>query len=313
MANNSGEFYFELTGFPGIPARFGILFSFTMFIVYNITLVSNGSVMVLIIMKEKLHEPLYIMIANLAFSNLFFDTVTLPKFIAKYWFDGGRISFFECFTQLYFVHFLAGVDPFILMLMAFDRYVAICKPLRYSSIVTHRATMVAGGMFWLLVALLTLTNLLLLKHPFCGPNKILSFFCNSSTFIRLACGDVIATRETLLTLALVTLLVPLAFIILSYAVIILSIISLNHSKGWMKALSTCTSHWIVLTLFYFPRVFVYIANYARLVLSPDLSVLLIFLHSYLPHLANPLIYCLRTEQIKRTIDHILKHRIGSEM
>ncbi|XP_069828859.1 olfactory receptor 10G4-like [Dendropsophus ebraccatus] len=311
MANRSGEFYFELTGFPGIPAKFDILFSFAMFIVYNISLVSNGSVMVLIIMKEKLHEPLYIMIANLSFSNLFFDTVTLPKFIAKYWIDGGRISFLECIIQAYFGHFLAGLDPFILMLMAFDRYVAICKPLRYSSIVTHRATMVACGMFWLLVALVTLMNLLILKHPFCGPNKILSLFCNTSTLLRLACDDVNPTREAILTYGLVLLLLTLSFIILSYAIIILSIISLNYSKGWRRALSTCTSHWIVMTLFYVPRLFVYIANYVRLVLSPDFNVFLILLYSYLPHLANPLIYCLRTEEIKRTVANIFKKKFGT--
>ncbi|XP_056413636.1 olfactory receptor 1-like [Hyla sarda] len=308
MANRSAGFYFELIGFPGIPPQFDVLFSFTMLILYNISLVSNGSVMVLIIMKEKLHEPLYIMIANLAFSNLLFDTVTLPKFIAKYWFDGGRIYFLPCIIQMYFVHFLAGVDPFILMLMAFDRYVAICKPLRYSSIVTHRVIVVTCGMFWLLASLVTLLNLLVLKHPFCGPNKILNLFCNTSTLLRLACDDVNDTREAILTYAMVFLFLPLTFIILSYSIIIVSIISLNHSKSWRKVLSTCTSHWMIMSLFYVPRVFVYIANYARLVLSPNLNVFLIFLYSYLPHLANPLIYCLRTEEIKRIIANILKSR-----
>ncbi|XP_056417044.1 olfactory receptor 6P1-like [Hyla sarda] len=310
MANRSGDFFFELTGFPGIPPQFDILVSFMMFILYMATLFSNGSVMVLITMKEKLHEPLYIMIANLAFSNLFYDTVTLPKFIAKYWIDGGRISLLACIIQVYFVHMLPGIDAFILMLMAFDRYVAICKPLRYSSIVTHRVSLAACGMMWLIIALCALMNLLILKHSFCGPNKIVSFFCNSSTLILLACDENNSTRATLLTTGLVLLFLPLTFIILSYA-IILSIITLNHSKGWRKALSTCTTHWIVMALFYVPRVFVYIANYARLILSPDLSVFLIFLYSYLPHLANPLIYCLRTEEIKRTINNIFKSKLGT--
>ncbi|XP_073404452.1 olfactory receptor 10D1B-like [Dendrobates tinctorius] len=313
MANRSYGFEFELIGFPGLPPSFNVLFSIAMFILYNITLVSNGSVMSLIIMTEKLHQPLYLMIASLAFSNLFFDTVTLPKFIAKYWFDGGRISFLGCFIQMYFVHFLAGFDGYILMLMAFDRYIAICKPLRYSSIVTHRVSMVASGTAWLVAALLTLLNLLTLNHFFCGPNKIINSFCNTSTVLRLACDDVLATTETLLMIVLVSLFLPLTFIILSYAVIILSIFSLNHSKGWRKALSTCTTHWIVMTLFYLPRVFLYIANYVKLAFSPDLNVFLIFLHSYFPHLANPIIYCLRTEEIKRTVVNIFKSKIGFEM
>ncbi|XP_073404464.1 olfactory receptor 6P1-like [Dendrobates tinctorius] len=311
MANRSAGFDFELTGFLGLPDKLNIFLSIIMFIVYNITFISNGSVMTLIVRKEKLHEPLYIMIANLAFSNLFSDTVTLPKFIAKHWFDGGRISFLACFIQMYFVHCLGGMESFILVLMAFDRFVAICNPLRYSSIVTHRVTMVACGTFWYSVALCTLITLLILRHSFYGPNKIINLFCNVSALLRLACEDVTATRGSILIYSMVVLFLPLTFIILSYAVIILSIFSINHSKGWRKALSTCTTHWIVMTLFYLPRIFVYIANYARLVFSPDLNVFLIFLHTYLPHLANPIIYCLTTEKIKRTIANTLKNKIGS--
>ncbi|KAM3936267.1 olfactory receptor 4S1-like [Leptodactylus fuscus] len=313
MANQSIDFEFELTGFPGTPPSLHIPVSIAMFVMYNITLICNGSVVVLIIMKKKLHKPLYILIANLSFCHLLFDSVTLPKFIAKYWFDGGRISFAECLFQTCLVHYLGGMDSFILLLMSFDRYIAICKPLRYSAIVSLKVTLVFCGALWLSMVAFGFSSLVIVKHPFCGPNKIVNLFCNSSTMLRLVCDDVTATREILLAIALSVLFVPLAFIILSYAVIIVSIVCSHHSKDWRKALSTCTTHWIVLTLFYLPRVFVYIANYAHLVLSPDLNVFLIFLHSYLPHLANPLIYCLRTEEIRRTIMVIIRREIVIQM
>ncbi|XP_069828858.1 olfactory receptor 1E1-like [Dendropsophus ebraccatus] len=260
-------------------------------------------------MREKLHEPLYLLIANLAFSNLFFDTVTLPKIIAKYWFDGGRLSFLECLMQTCLVHLFGGMDSFILMLMAFDRYIAICRPLSYSSIMTPNITLVSCGVFWLIMVAFGFATLIITKHVFCGPYKIVSFFCNSSTMLRLACDDVSATRQVLLIDGLFILFSSLALIIFSYAVIILSIVLSSHSKGWRKALSTCTTHWIIMTLFYVPRIFVYLANFVKLALSPDLNVLIIVLHSYLPHLANPIIYCLRTEEIKRTIKIIIKSKI----
>ncbi|KAM5181196.1 olfactory receptor 1M1-like [Mantella aurantiaca] len=301
MGNQTVSFEFELTGFPGVPQKFHTLISFLIFIMYIIMFVTNGAVFTMIILKEKLHKPMYILIANLAFSDFLFDTATLPKMIAKYWFDGGRISFLACLMQMYLVHWLATMDSEIFMLMAFDRYIAICNPLRYSSTVTYKLTVFLCSLMWFSMAVITLVTLIIAKHPFCGPNQVVSFFCNSSTLMRLACVDMNSTREILLIVALVVLFGPLALVMLSYAAILFSILSLSHSGGWRKAFHTCVTHLFVITLFYVPRVFVYIANYVKLVLTPDLGVFLIVLQSYLPHLANNFIYYLRTEEIKNII------------
>ncbi|CAI9615059.1 unnamed protein product [Staurois parvus] len=284
--------------------------SFFLFIIYNIMFITNGTVFIVIILKEKLHEPMYILIANLAFSDFLFDAATLPKMIGKYWFDGGKISFLACFVQMHLVHWLAVVDSFILMLMAFDRYIAICNPLRYSSTVTYKAILFSCGFMWFSAAVITLDLIIISKYPFCGPNKIVSFFCNSSTILRLAYADVNSTREILLTVALVVLFGTLALIMLSYIAILLSVFSLSHSSGWRKAFKTCVTHLFVNALFYVPRVFVYIANFVKLVLNPDLGVFIIVLQSYLPHLANPFIYCLRTEEIKKIISGTFKKNVS---
>ncbi|KAM9319738.1 olfactory receptor 6B9-like [Gastrophryne carolinensis] len=309
MANQSGHLEFELVGFPGAPQSYYMLMAFSILIVYNFTLLANGTVISLIMVKERLHAPMYILIGNLAFSELFFDTATLPKMMAKYWFNDGKLTFSACYIQCYLVHYLSVVDSFIITFMAFDRYVAICRPFRYSSVVTNKVTVVVCGSIWLCTALITLVNTLSFQQLFCGPNQIINFFCNSSTVLRLACNDVTSARETILAVALVVLVLPLSFIFLSYIIIILSIVSLGGSESWQKAFYTCTTHLVVIALFFVPRVFVYVANYAKLVLTPDLNVFIILLYSYLPHLANPIIYCLRTEEIRKTVASILKRNL----
>uniref|UniRef100_A0A8C5N541 Olfactory receptor n=1 Tax=Leptobrachium leishanense TaxID=445787 RepID=A0A8C5N541_9ANUR len=310
MANQSQVLYFELLGFPGVPQNLHILVSITMFLVYSIALFSNGTVLLLIILQENLHQSMYVFIANLALSDLLFDTITLPLIISKYWFGAGRISFTTCFFQFFCVHFFGSFDSFIIMLMAIDRYVAVCKPLRYTSIMTPQATAVLCWTFWILAGVASLVNnILFIPLPFCGPNKIKSCFCSASFLFPLVCQDVSSVREIMLINAMIVLLVPLTIIILSYLFIVKSINSSVHTENWRKAFYTCTTHLLIIGLYYAPRVFVYFANYVNLILTADLKVLLLCIYSYLPHLANPVIYCLRTEAIKLTIQKAFNMKI----
>lgn len=272
--------------------------------------ITNGAVFIVILLKEKLHKPMYLLIANLAFSAFLFDAATLPKMIGKYWLDGGKISSLACFVQMHLVHWLAIMDSLILTLMAFDRYIAICNPLRYSSTITYKLTMYACSSIWFCSDIILIDTIIIAKYPFCGSNKVVSFYCSSSNILRLACANVTSTREVLSTVGLVVLFGTLALIVLSYVAILLSVLSLKHWRGWRKAFHTCVTHLFVNALFYVPRVFVYQASYLKLVLSPDLAVFLVVLQSYLPHLANPFIYCLRTEEIKNIISSTLKEMLN---
>ncbi|KAM8976895.1 olfactory receptor 2A7-like [Pelodytes ibericus] len=307
MANQSNVVAFELVGFPGVKPKFHILISLAMFLVYNISLFANGTVILLIILKDHLHQSMYVFIVNLALSDFLFDTITLPQIITKYWFGAGRLTFSGCLFQMFCVHFLGSFDSFIIMLMAVDRYIAICKPLRYSSIMTWKTTVLLCWAFWILAALFSLfNNIMFIPLPFCGPNKVGSCFCSVSALFPLVCQDVTSVRKVILVNAMIVLLVPLAFVIQSYIFILLSINSSVHSENWRKAFYTCTTHLFIIGLYYVPRVFVYFANFARLILNADVNVLILCLYSYLPHLANPIIYCLRTEEIKHTITKLFR-------
>ncbi|OCT56346.1 hypothetical protein XELAEV_18000230mg [Xenopus laevis] len=310
MANQSEVLEFVLIGFPSLPKNFHIVVSLVMFLIYITSLVANGTVIGLIVVKEHLHQPMYIVIGNLALSDLLFDTITTPKIIAKYWFGDGNISFSGCLFQLFCVHSLGSVDSFILMLMAADRYVAILQPLRYFAIITKKLTAIFCSCFWVLsVVIVSVMTYMILKLPFCGPNNITGCFCSSSVIFPLACTDVTYVRQVSLIFALSVLLIPLAFIILSYALIVLTIHSMLHSDNWQKLFYTCTTHLLVICLYYIPRVFVYLANYVRLLFNADINVLILYMYTFLPHLANPIIYCLRNKEIKVILENMMKRKI----
>ncbi|KAM4702150.1 olfactory receptor 52K1-like [Discoglossus pictus] len=310
MANQS-DFEFVLLGFPGLQPPFHILVSFVLFIAYLIALFANGSVIILIFLKEQLHQPMYIIIGNLAFSDLLFDTITLPKIIAAYWFGAGSISFYLCMLQMFLVHCLGALDSFILMLMAIDRYIAICKPLRYCSIITNKFVAILCSFFWLLSAIISFIIISgTARLTYCGPNKVENCFCHNTMVSLLACGESAIVRRVGFILSIFVHLVPLSFIIFSYIIIIRTVRSSSRSESWQKAFYTCITHLFVISLYYIPRMTVYAYNQVLVISISDINVLIVSLYTYVPHLASPVIYCLRTKEIKSTFGNIFKKKIS---
>ncbi|KAM8976898.1 olfactory receptor 10G8-like [Pelodytes ibericus] len=301
--NQSELSEFILIGFPGLQQKFHPLASVTVFLVYVMSLMANGTVIFLVIMKKHLHQSMYVIILNLSLSDLLFDTITLPKVTAMYWFGDGRISFICCMAQLFCVHLLGSLDSFVIMLMAIDRYVAIINPLRYPSMITNKLVVVVCLFLWFVAALFVAPSFVsTFQLPFCQQYpKIYNCFCSVSNLLPLACVDTTLTRRIAGVSALTVLLGPLIFIILSYVIIIRTICSSIRYEKWRKAFYTCSKHLIIITLYYIPRIFVYIANQARLLLDTDLTVVLQCLYTFVPHLINPIIYCLWTKEIKRTL------------
>ncbi|OCT93399.1 olfactory receptor 2M3 [Xenopus laevis] len=297
MSNQSAVSEFILIGFPGLQQKFHIPVSITMFLVYCVTLLANSSVLLLILLKEQLHQPMYIIMRNLALSDLLFDTITLPKIIAKYWSGADSITFYWCFFQLFCVHSLGSLDSFIIMLMAIDRYVAICKPLRYHSIISNRLVSLLCYFLWLFAALIgSIPAAIAGQLPYCGPNRVRNCFCVSTAVTVLACVDVTLARRIAFISAMCVLLLPLTFIILSYILIIRVIHSSTNNENSFY-FYTCTTHLMVIVLYYIPRVFVYSTSQIPLILDADINVFLLCLYTFVPHLANPIIYCLRTKEI----------------
>ncbi|XP_075052832.1 olfactory receptor 6B1-like [Mixophyes fleayi] len=314
MANQTDVFEFVLLGFPGLSGKFHVVVSLTFFLIYIISLFSNGIVIGLIIQREHLHQPMYVIIGNLALSDLIFDTLTLPKIIAKYWFGDGSLSFSACFFQMFVVHNLGSLDSFIIMLMAIDRFVAICKPLHYCSIITNKVVSVFCLTFWLLASAIGLGIAVMgACLPYCGPNKVKNCFCSLTPVSVLSCVDSLATRRTVFTIAMVVHVFPLSYIIFSYIIIIWKIRLMSHSGNWQNFFYTVTTHWFVIFLYYVPRLGVYIYNQFQLISNADINVLLICIYTFVPHFISPIIYCLRTKEIKQSLRKIFMGFISSTL
>ncbi|XP_068121891.1 olfactory receptor 56A5-like [Hyperolius riggenbachi] len=262
-------------------------------------------------MKENLHQPMYLLMGFLSLSDLTSDTATLPKVIARYWFDSGSIAFSACFLQMFVFHFLNILDSMIILLMSFDRYIAICKPLQYRAIITLKVLFMLcfiAILFAASIGLYCIIRGLLLSY--CGPNRIKNLFCAVVYVAVLSCIDNYATRQNLFYVTFNIHLIALVLIVLSYVIIISKLSKTGQSVTWKKAVYTCSSHWLVIALYFIPRLAVNgYYNQNKLIPNVDLNILLVCLYTYVPHFSSPVIYCLATKEVKRVMKKVFKNYI----
>ncbi|KAM5180843.1 olfactory receptor 56B2-like [Mantella aurantiaca] len=309
MDNQSETYRFVLVGFPGLPERFHAIVSIPFFLIYTVSLCANSMVITLVASKRNLHQPMYIIIASLACSDLLFDTAILPKVISKYWYGADAMSYHECFLQMTIIHICNPLDSFIIMLMAIDRYVAICKPLRYHAIVSNRAIAASCLMLYSMALIIGLCVMSLANQlPYYGVNKIKNLFCAIGTTAVTARVNVVATLLKAYYIGLACHLGPLSFIVFSYGVIIASVCSSGRSRSWAKALYTCVTHWFVIAMYNVPRLVVYTYEQLPTKPHPDIYVFLICVYTFVPHASSPIIFCLRNEEIKKTLANIFGRR-----
>lgn len=308
--------YFFILGFPGLsPQHYGLVSALLVFI-YLIITVGNVFILAFVMYEKPLQKPTYLVFCHLALNDLTFGTVTLPKVISKYWFGDSFISFYGCFSQMFFVHYLGAAHSFILLIMALDRFIAICIPLRYPALITNNTISVLCGSAWFIPLPLMLAIVLqALTLPFCKSNVIVQCYCDHISITRQGCGEEVRTAQvTTLSIAMFCLLVPLAFILFSYVSIITVILKMSNAAGRSKTLSTCSPQIFITCLFYLPRCFVYVASTVGFSFSLDARIFLIMLYSLLPATVNPIIYCFKTQDIKQTLMRRLKNtRIGIEI
>ncbi len=293
---------FIIVGFPGLHPDYYGLVSAIFFIVYMTTVVGNTIFLVLFITSESLRKPMYIILASLAMSDMCFSTVALPKIISRYWFNAGSTPFHACFFQMELIHYFGTLNSLIMMIMALDRYVAICYSLRYQTVMTNRITYILVAMAWVTAFIApTITTLHTQQLPYCGPKLIIQCYCDHISITSLGCADNSKQVLVALCVALLVLLLPLAFIIYSYCHIIASLMRLSSSQIRWKSFATCSTQLSIIALFYVPRCVVYIASFLQIQISRDFRILLILLYSLVPPLINPFIYCLRTQEIRMIV------------
>ncbi|NXL93833.1 OR6B1 protein, partial [Alectura lathami] len=295
--NNSTHFQeFILLGFPtvmGLQMLLFVIFS----VAYMLTVLENILIIILIKMSYQLHKPMYFFLSNLSFLEAWYISVTVPKLLMNFLVQNKNISFGGCMTQLYFFSSLICTECVLLAVMAYDRYVAICNPLRYPVIMNHRLCMQLATCSWLTGFLVSMLKVFFISQlPFCGSNIINHFFCDISPLLNISCVDMTIAEIVDFVLALLILLIPLSVIIISYICIISTILRIPTAQGRTKAFSTCISHLAVVIIFFSVTLFMY-ARPKRI--HPfDLNKLVSVVYTIVTPMLNPFIYCLRNQEVR---------------
>ncbi|XP_063312579.1 olfactory receptor 4E2-like [Pelobates fuscus] len=289
------EFVFVAFAFsPGL--QHSVFFIFLM--IYFLLLSGNILIMMTIRADPRLHSPMYFFLSKLSFIDLCYSSVTVPKMLVDFLSERKVISFNGCITQLYFFHFFACAECFIFTVMAYDRYVAICKPLNYSLIMSKKLCL------WMVAATWTISfvhsniqTTLTMGLPFCGPNEINSFFCDIPPLIRLACTDTTMIDAMIVANSGIVSLGCFICVLISYVGIVSSILKIKTTDGRRKAFSTCASHITVVTFFFGPCVFIYM----RPSTSFQADQVVIVFYTVIAPMLNPVIYTLRNKEVKISI------------
>uniref|UniRef100_A0A8C4TA01 Olfactory receptor n=1 Tax=Erpetoichthys calabaricus TaxID=27687 RepID=A0A8C4TA01_ERPCA len=295
---------FLISGFLGFRDQesrrtlFGVLLT-----VYLAILLGNILLILIFISDRTLHIPMYILVCGLAVLDIVITTNTVPSMLILFSFEYRVVPFAACFTQTMFWVGLFSTECFLLALMAYDRYMAICNPLHYPNLMSnsHVSKLMAGC--WVAGFLSATPSVgLVLSLSFCG--NVIYVFCDFATLLSLACGDIQIINYALLSTGMSVLFISLILILLSYLRIIISVVRIASKEGRMKAFYTCGTHMLVISVFFLTAGGVFISDKIPFK-SIDTRILGLVVRNVFPALMNPVIYCLRTKQIKKNRYRIL--------
>ncbi|XP_009465798.1 PREDICTED: olfactory receptor 52R1-like [Nipponia nippon] len=301
MSLNSTAFshppYFLLTGIPGLEKeQFWIAFPFC--IMYAIAVLGNITLLLIIKAEPSLHEPMYLFLAMLAFTDLVLSTSMLPKMLGIFWLGSGEIGFLSCLAQLFFIHTFSSVESGVLMAMALDRYIAICHPLQHSSILSV-PVVVALGSLVLVRGVLLVSPFCFLLHrmPFCQHHIISHSYCEHMAMVKLVCGD---TRVNVIYGLFVAFIVTgsdMILISVSYTMILRVVMRLSSTEARLKAFSTCASHVCVILAFYVLALFTFLTHRFGQSIPPHIHIMVANLYLLVPPTLNPIVYGVRTKKL----------------
>ncbi|XP_037697731.1 olfactory receptor 149-like isoform X1 [Choloepus didactylus] len=305
MRNHTSITEFILLGIPNTEGLENVLF--VLFLAFClITLLGNLLIFLTILASSNLHTPMCFFLGNLSAFDIFFPSVSSPKMMRCLMGQSCVISYRGCASQLFFYHTLGGTECFLYTVMAYDRFVAICHPLRYTVIMSRRVCIVLTLSTWLGGCLQgSVLVFLVFKLPYCGPHEVDSFFCDIPVVLPLACADTSLAQTVSFTNVGVVTLTCLFLILTSYSRIIFSILKISSSEGRRRAFATCSAHLTSILLFYGPVMLIYL----RPASSPWLDSVIQVLNNIVTPSLNPLIYTLRNKDVKLALRKVLTQMV----
>ncbi|XP_027798545.2 olfactory receptor 52H1-like [Marmota flaviventris] len=289
---------FILLGIPGLE-HFHLWIGIPFCVIYLVAIVGNCILLYLIAVERSLHEPMFFFLSMLASTDLILSTATVPKLLSNLWLGSQEITFSGCLTQMFFLHFSFAVDSAILLAMAFDRYVAICLPLRYNTVLTPQVIIKLMVSIVVRSFSVILPDVFLLKRlPFCRTRIIPHTYCEHIGVARLSSADISVNIWYGFSVPLMTVISDVILIAVSYVFILRAVFQLSSLGARQKALSTCGSHVCVILMFYTPAFFSILAH--RFGHGVPRNVLILFANFYvaIPPALNPVVYGVKTKQIQ---------------
>ncbi|PNJ68205.1 OR4X2 isoform 1 [Pongo abelii] len=267
---------------------------------YTAIVLGNFLIVLTVMTSRSLGSPMYLFLSYLSFMEICYSSTTSPKLISDLLAERKAISWWGCMAQLFFLHFLGGTEIFLLTVMAYDHYVAICKPLSYTTIMNWQVCAVLVGIAWVGVFMHSFAQILLIFNlPFCGPNVINHYFCDPVPLLKLACPDTFLIGLLIVANGGTLSVISFGVLLASYMVILLHLRTWS-SEGWRKALSTCGSHVTVVILFFGPSIFIYLRPSTTLPIDKMVAVF----YTMITPILNPVIYSLRNAEMKKAMKRL---------
>ncbi|XP_025843005.1 olfactory receptor 2D3-like [Vulpes vulpes] len=280
-----------------------VLLFFLFQIIYLLTVLGNLLIIVLVHVDSRLHTPMYFFLGNLSFADLCFSTTTVPQVLVHFLVKSKTISFAGCSTQIFVLLMVGCTECALLAVMSYDRYVAVCKPLHYSTIMTRWLCVQLAIGSWVSGTFVSLVDTTFtLRLPYRGNNIINHFFCEPPALLKLASADTYSTEMAIFAMGVVILLAPVCLILVSYWNIISTVIQMQSGEGRLKAFSTCGTHLLVVVLFYGSAIFAYMRPNSKIMNERD-KMISVFYSAVTPML-NPIIYSLRNKDVKGALRRV---------
>ncbi|XP_075396762.1 olfactory receptor 2J3 [Tenrec ecaudatus] len=301
--NASSEGYFILLGFSNWPHLEVALFV-VILIFYLLTLVGNLFIIILSCLDSHLHTPMYFFLSNLSFLDLCYTTSSIPQLLVNLWGPEKNISYVGCMIQLYFVLALGTTECVLLVVMSYDRYAAVCRPLHYTALMQPRFCQLLAVASWL--SGLTASALhasLTFWVPLCGHHRVDHSFCEVPALLRLSCVDIRANELTLMIMSSIFVIVPLMLILSSYGAIARAVLRMQSTTGLQKVFGTCGAHLMVVSLFFIPVMCVYLQSPSGK--SQDQGKFIALFYTVVTPSLNPLIYTLRNKDVRGAVKRLM--------